>query len=204
MYRQDQTTDGYQQHSYAYSNVHSSPPPLNQPTRSLAWPTTSPPPQPSISTTLDSRTYHGLLGAHSQVDIRRSPHNPPPALPSPGPRRDPHVRTDFKRPLTAGNTDSATGRYPSPEVRPSLGSPPLRQRTISQPNREYRHPQNLPPPAQLDPYSVITPLSRRANYPDPNDPFSVIIGPRGNPLKQTKPKNADSSRKRSTHACMSL
>ena len=201
MYPQDQTSDGYQQHPYVHSNVHSSEPPANRPARSLPWPTTSPPPQPSIPTTLDSITYHELLGTHSQADIGRSPHHSPPTLPSPAARRDPHVQTDLKRPLTAGNTDGVTRGHPSPEGRRSIGSPPLRQRTISQPNREQRNPQNSPPPAKPDPYSVIAPLSRRAY---PNDPFSVIIAPWGNPLKQTKLKNTDGSHKRRTHACMSL
>ena len=203
MYRQDQATNGYQQHPYAYANVHSPAPRSNQPTRPLAFPTTSPPPQPSISATLDPRPSHGLLGAHSQADTRRSPYNPPSALPSPAPRRDLHVQTDLKRPLTAGNTDGATNRRPGPDERLSLGSPRHRQRTISQPNREHQRPQTSPPLPQPDPYSAVPPLWRRANYPNPNDPFSVI-GPRGNPLKQTKSNTTDSSHKGCTHACVSL
>src|SRR5258706_15727001 len=174
MYRQDQSTNGYQQYPYAYANVNPSAPRSNQPPRSLAWPTTSPPPQSAISTTLEPRPSHGLLGFPSQAHMRRSPHNPPPALPSPTPRRDLHVQTDSRRPQTSVNANDATNRGTSPEERFPLGSPHPRQRTISQPNRAYRHPQNSPPLVQPDTYSIIAPLSRRANYPKPNDPFTVI------------------------------
>ena len=203
MYRQDHSTNGYQPYPYAYANVYSSAPHSNQPARSPAWPATSPPPQPSISTTLEPMQSQGLLGVHGQADMRRSPQNPPPALPSPAPRRDPHAPTNSRRPQTAGNANGATNRRSSPEGRLTLGSPHPRQRTISQPNREHQHPQNSPPPVQPDPYSVINPFSRRANYPNPNDPFSVV-GPRGNPLKQTQSNTTESSHRGCTHACVSL
>jgi hypothetical protein len=203
MYRQDQATNGYQQHPYAYANVHAAAPRSNQPPRSQAWPTTSPPPQPSIPTTLDPRPSNGLLVTHNQTDMRRSSHSPAPALLSPTPRREFHVQADLKRPLTAGNTNGAADRRPNPEGRLSLGSPHPRQRTISQPNREHQSPQNSPPLTQPDPYSLISPLSRRANYPNPNDPFSVVA-PRGNPLRQIKSNTTDSSHRGLSHACVSL
>ena len=207
MYRQDQTTNGYQPHPYAYTHLHTSAPRSNQPPRSPAWPTTSPPPQPSIPTTLDPKPPNGFPTTH-QTSIGRSPRGPPPAFPSPAPRRDPHVQTDLKRPLTAtaaGNTNGADARRQNPEGRLSLGSPRPRQRTISQPNREHQRPPNSPPltQPQPDPYSLIAPLSRRANYPNPNDPFSVVA-PRGNPLRQTKSNTTDGSHRGSAHACVSL
>lgn len=203
MYRQDYSANGYQPYPYAYASVNSSAPHSNQPARSPAWPATSPPPQPPISTTLEPVPSHGLLGAHSQPDMRRSPHNPPPAPPSPAPRRDHQGQTDSRRPKTAGNANGATNRRPGPEEGLTLGSPHPRQRAISQPSREHRPPQNSPPPVQPDPYSVTNLFSRRANYPNPNDPFSVV-GPRGNPLKQTQSNSTDSSHRGSTHACLSL
>jgi len=206
MYRQDSTTNGYQQHPFAYANAQAAAPRSNQPPRSLAWPTTPPAPQPPTSTTLDRRPSNRYLRSHSQADIRRSPNSPLPPLPtstSPTPQRDLRVQTDLKRPITADNTNGVSNEHLSPEGRPSLGSPPPRQRTISQPNREYLRPQNSPPPPQPDPYSMISSFSRRPNYPNPSDPFSVV-GPRGIPLKQTRSNTTEGSHRGSTHACVSL
>lgn len=210
MYRQESSAYAYtaqhQQHPYSNaSNARPQAPRPIQPARSLA---TTPAPQnlqPPTSTTLDPKLSQGV---HSQADTRRSPHFHPVAFPTPTlppPRQGHHVQTDLKRPLTSESTNRVADGRPSLEDRLSLSPPRPRQRTISQPGRDTRRPSQASPPPlpQPDPFSIINPSSRRANYPNPNDPFSVV-GPRGYPLKQTKSNNTESSHKWYTHACVSL
>ena len=203
MYRQDSTTYGYgytaQKQQHQYTNPRTQAPRSAQPGRSLATPQ---PPQPPTSTTPDPRQSHKTNRTHDEVEIKRSP---PPTLPtstSPLPRQDPHAQTDPKALLPLDRTNDAANERPSLERSPSLGSFHPRQRTISQPNKEYRRPTQTPPPLP-DLYRVVSPTSRRANYPNPNDPFSVV-GPRGYSLKKTNSKSTDGSHKGYIHACVSL
>ena len=204
MYRQDSTPYAHptqhQQQPHPYAD-----PRLQAPPRSAqpARPTTSPPtPRPPEPPKIDRKPSYGYLGTHGKVDIRQSPHGPLPFPTSPPPQQTLHVPTNPKRPRSAGRTDDTANERPSLEERPSLGSPPPRLRTLSQPTREFRRPPQSPPPLPVpDPFSIISP--RRGNFPNPNDPFSVV-GPRGYPLKQTKSDTTDGSHKGSTHACMSL
>ena len=208
MYRQDSTPYGYpaqQPHPYANPRVVQAPRPA-QSAHPLASPPMPQPPQPPTSTMADPRPPPAFLRTNSQVDIRRSPSGAPLAFPSstsPPPRQGSHVQTDFMRPPTSEHIRGVANEGPNiEERRPSLGSPRPRQRTISQPNRDYRRPTQSPPPLpQQDPYSLISP--RRANYPNPDDPFSVV-GPRGHQLKQTKSNTTEGSHKGSSHACVSL
>jgi len=198
MYCQDSTTNGYQQHPCAYSNAQMSVARSNQPARSLALPTTSPPAQLPTSTTLNRRPLHGYLRFPSQAHIIRTPHTltmPLPPHTPPTPRRGLRVQNDLKRPITAGNTNGAANERPSLEGGPSLRPRRRRQWPISRSNREHQRPQNSPPPPQPDPNSNVS--------PNPSDPFSVV-GPRGIPLKQTKSNTTDSSHKGSTYAAVSL
>jgi hypothetical protein len=214
MYRQDPTAYAYEHDSQQqYTNQHMQAPRPAQPGRSLtSLPLPLPlPPQPPRSPMLDPRSPHKMHRTNSNMDMGRPMHSPPPPLPtptSPPPRQGLHVQTDVKQPLPPELTTAAANDRPSLEGRPSLGSPRQRQRTISQPTRGYphgaRHPgQTSPPLPQPDPYSVVNPNLRRANYLNPNDPFSVA-GPRGYPLKETKSSTTESSHRGYIHACVSL
>ena len=201
MYRQDSAPYAYpaQQQPHPYAD-----PRLQAPPRQHARPLASPPtPQPPEPPTIDRKPSYGYLRSHSKVDIRQSPHGPHPFPTSPPPQQGLHVQTNLERPRTAERMNDGTSNdRPSLEARPSLGSLRLRPRTLSQPNKEVRRPTQSPPPLPVpDPFSIISP--RRTNFPNPNDPFSVL-GPRGHPLKQTKSDTTDGSHKGSTHACMSL
>lgn len=202
MYRHESAPYAYpaqQQPHHPYADPRVQAPRPAQLARPLPSPRTPQPPEPP---TIDRKPSYGHLTAHAKVDIKQSPHGPHPFPTSPPPQQSLHVPTNPKRPRTAERANDTAKDRLSSEERPTLGSPPPRLRTVSQPTREFLRPTQSPPPLLVpDPYSLISP--RRGNFPNPNDPFSVL-GPRGHPLKQTKSDTTDGSHKGSSHACMSL